>query len=216
MGAQVIHVEVTGKDGAKLQSFYKDVFGWSLDTNNPGGYGMFRQETASPAASARRRTAARARHVLRPLGRPAGRARQGRGHGRSGAHAADRGRARDDDRPVRRSRGPRRRDHVGPTHVEAGLGARSSRARRTSLRAALRRRAGRPGPLGPHRRVDRRVRRTLSPVRGDPRVALEPGSIRHGLPVIEAQRRPPGSADARPAPASARPSRANVFRPETM
>ena len=43
MGATVIHVEVTGKDGEKLQSFYKDVFGWSLDTNNPGGYGMYRQ-----------------------------------------------------------------------------------------------------------------------------------------------------------------------------
>jgi uncharacterized protein len=43
MGAQVIHVEVTGKDGAKLQQFFKDVFGWSLETNNPGGYGMYRQ-----------------------------------------------------------------------------------------------------------------------------------------------------------------------------
>jgi predicted enzyme related to lactoylglutathione lyase len=44
MGAKVIHVEVTGKDGGKLQSFYSDVFGWSLDTNNPGGYGMYRQD----------------------------------------------------------------------------------------------------------------------------------------------------------------------------
>ena len=44
MGAKVTHVEVTGKDGAALQQFYKDVFGWSLDTNNPGGYGMYRQE----------------------------------------------------------------------------------------------------------------------------------------------------------------------------
>ena len=44
MGAQVIHVEVTGKDGAKLQQFFKDVFGWSIDTNNPGGYGMYRQD----------------------------------------------------------------------------------------------------------------------------------------------------------------------------
>ena len=43
MGAQVIHVEVTGKDGAKLQQFFQDVFGWNLDTNNPGGYGMYRQ-----------------------------------------------------------------------------------------------------------------------------------------------------------------------------
>jgi uncharacterized protein len=43
MGATVIHVEVTGKDGEKLQRFYKDIFGWDLDTNNPGGYGMYRQ-----------------------------------------------------------------------------------------------------------------------------------------------------------------------------
>ena len=43
MADQIIHVEVTGKDGPKLQSFYSDVFGWQLDTNNPGGYGMLRQ-----------------------------------------------------------------------------------------------------------------------------------------------------------------------------
>jgi predicted enzyme related to lactoylglutathione lyase len=43
MGAKIVHVEVTGKDGAGLQKFYSDVFGWTLDTNNPGGYGMERQ-----------------------------------------------------------------------------------------------------------------------------------------------------------------------------
>jgi uncharacterized protein len=42
MGAHVIHVEVTGKDGPALQSFYGNVFGWQFDTNNPGGYGLFR------------------------------------------------------------------------------------------------------------------------------------------------------------------------------
>lgn len=41
---QVIHVEVVGKDGAALQRFYRDVFDWDLDTNNPGGYGLYRQE----------------------------------------------------------------------------------------------------------------------------------------------------------------------------
>ena len=40
--AHVIHVEVTGKDGAALQSFYSRVFGWEFDTNNPTGYGMYR------------------------------------------------------------------------------------------------------------------------------------------------------------------------------
>jgi len=44
MGAKVIHVEVTGKNGEVLQKFYEDVLGWSLDTNNPGGYGMYRQD----------------------------------------------------------------------------------------------------------------------------------------------------------------------------
>jgi predicted enzyme related to lactoylglutathione lyase len=43
MGTKVIHVEVVGKDGDALRKFYGDVFGWSLDTNNPGGYGLYRQ-----------------------------------------------------------------------------------------------------------------------------------------------------------------------------
>jgi uncharacterized protein len=42
MAAHVVHFEVTGKDGVKLQKFYSDVFGWKLDTNNPGGYGFVR------------------------------------------------------------------------------------------------------------------------------------------------------------------------------
>jgi predicted enzyme related to lactoylglutathione lyase len=42
MGAHVVHFEVTGKDGQKLQKFYSDAFGWQLDTNNPGGYGFVR------------------------------------------------------------------------------------------------------------------------------------------------------------------------------
>ena len=45
MAAQIVHVEVRGKDGAKLQSFYEDIFGWTLDKNNPGGYGMVRQDS---------------------------------------------------------------------------------------------------------------------------------------------------------------------------
>ena len=41
MASHVIHVEVLGKDGPALQRFYGDVFGWKLNTDNPGGYGMF-------------------------------------------------------------------------------------------------------------------------------------------------------------------------------
>jgi predicted enzyme related to lactoylglutathione lyase len=39
MVSKVIHFEVLGKDGKALQKFYSDVFGWEIDTNNPGGYG---------------------------------------------------------------------------------------------------------------------------------------------------------------------------------
>lgn len=48
MGNKVIHFEVTGKDGPGLQRFYSEVFDWNLDTNNPGGYGMLRDD--SPGA----------------------------------------------------------------------------------------------------------------------------------------------------------------------
>jgi predicted enzyme related to lactoylglutathione lyase len=41
---KVIHFEVTGEDGPALQKFYSELFGWSLDTNNPGGYGMSSRE----------------------------------------------------------------------------------------------------------------------------------------------------------------------------
>ena len=42
MATEVIHVEVTGNDAPALQRFYAEVFGWDIDTNNPGGYGMHR------------------------------------------------------------------------------------------------------------------------------------------------------------------------------
>jgi predicted enzyme related to lactoylglutathione lyase len=38
--AQVVHVEIMGKDQAALQRYYTDLFGWKLDTSFPGGYGM--------------------------------------------------------------------------------------------------------------------------------------------------------------------------------
>jgi uncharacterized protein len=36
----VIHFEVTGKDQKGLQQYYSDLFGWKLNTDAPGGYGM--------------------------------------------------------------------------------------------------------------------------------------------------------------------------------
>ena len=38
--ARIIHFEVTGKDQKALQSYYSDLFGWKLNTDFPGGYGM--------------------------------------------------------------------------------------------------------------------------------------------------------------------------------
>jgi predicted enzyme related to lactoylglutathione lyase len=40
MGNPVVHFEVTGKDGPKLASFFSDLFGWQIDTDNPLGYGV--------------------------------------------------------------------------------------------------------------------------------------------------------------------------------
>jgi uncharacterized protein len=40
MGQPVVHFEVIGKDGPKLQKYYADLFGWKVDANNPMHYGM--------------------------------------------------------------------------------------------------------------------------------------------------------------------------------
>lgn len=37
---RIIHFEIVGRDGPALQRFYADLFGWKLNTDNPGGYGM--------------------------------------------------------------------------------------------------------------------------------------------------------------------------------
>ena len=38
----VVHFEVIGVDGARLQRFYGEVFAWDIDANNPMNYGMVR------------------------------------------------------------------------------------------------------------------------------------------------------------------------------
>ena len=40
MGQPVVHFEVIGKDGAKLQRYYADLFGWEIDAENEMNYGM--------------------------------------------------------------------------------------------------------------------------------------------------------------------------------
>ena len=44
MANPVVHFEVTGKDGTKLQDFYSGVFGWKIDAINPMQYGIVTAE----------------------------------------------------------------------------------------------------------------------------------------------------------------------------
>ena len=36
----VVHFEIAGADGTALQTFYRDLFDWKIDTNNEWHYGM--------------------------------------------------------------------------------------------------------------------------------------------------------------------------------
>ena len=40
MGQAVVHFEVVGKDGGKLQRYYAELFGWNVNADNPMQYGM--------------------------------------------------------------------------------------------------------------------------------------------------------------------------------
>jgi uncharacterized protein len=40
MANPVVHFEVIGKDGKKLQDFYSGVFGWKISAENPMNYGI--------------------------------------------------------------------------------------------------------------------------------------------------------------------------------
>jgi predicted enzyme related to lactoylglutathione lyase len=44
MGQPVVHFEVIGKDGGKLQGYYADLFGWEIDADNPMGYGIVQRD----------------------------------------------------------------------------------------------------------------------------------------------------------------------------
>jgi predicted enzyme related to lactoylglutathione lyase len=44
MGQSVVHFEVIGKEGKKLQSYYSELFGWAIDANNPLDYGVVPRE----------------------------------------------------------------------------------------------------------------------------------------------------------------------------
>jgi len=40
MAQPVVHFEIMGGKGHDLQDFYAGVFGWTIDTDNPTGYGV--------------------------------------------------------------------------------------------------------------------------------------------------------------------------------
>jgi uncharacterized protein len=44
MGQPVVHFEITGKDGPRLQSYYAELFGWDIDANNEFKYGIVTRE----------------------------------------------------------------------------------------------------------------------------------------------------------------------------
>lgn len=44
MGYPVVHFEVVGKDGGKLQRYYAELFDWQIDANNPLSYGTVPRE----------------------------------------------------------------------------------------------------------------------------------------------------------------------------
>jgi len=44
MGQPVVHFEVIGKDGDRLQSYYAELFGWQIDSHNPMSYGVVQRD----------------------------------------------------------------------------------------------------------------------------------------------------------------------------
>ena len=145
---------------------------------------------------------------------PGRHAQAGRGARRARDHAPDRGRAGDDRRPLRRSRGSRRRPHVGRLLAASWPLIAARRAVRTdrAARYAAPMRIELPGslPRGPHRRrrlgqVD--LRAAPLPTDRDPELRRLPGDDRRrrGRPVGDVGRLQP-AAYRRPAAAGARPA----------
>jgi uncharacterized protein len=44
MGQPVVHFEIIGKDGDRLKSYYSQLFGWEIDSDNEMGYGLVPRE----------------------------------------------------------------------------------------------------------------------------------------------------------------------------
>ena len=44
MGQPVVHFEIVGQDAEQLQSYYSELFGWEIDSDNPMNYGIVQRE----------------------------------------------------------------------------------------------------------------------------------------------------------------------------
>lgn len=44
MPNRVVHFEILGKDGRKLQEYYANLFGWKINADNPMNYGLVSPE----------------------------------------------------------------------------------------------------------------------------------------------------------------------------
>ena len=202
MGQPVVHFEIIGKDGEALKSYYSQLFGWEIDSNNPMNYGIV---TARGQHERRWRRDRRGHHG-RPGGirRPRDRLRRGAGRrGRAGL-----------------GREARRDAHDGPRQ---GHGRRSSSASSTTPRAtpsacSQERRAS-PGLL--HERP-RPAGRGAGPARGGPpgaRPRAEPARRRRDPqwladdPVRDGGL--PGRRDRRAGPARGGPHLGPVARRST-
>ena len=52
MGQPVVHFEIIGQDGGKLQSYYAELFGWEFDADNAMNYGVVTREGNTNAEGA--------------------------------------------------------------------------------------------------------------------------------------------------------------------
>ena len=67
MGHPVVHFEIVGKDGDKLQSYYAELFGWDIDADNEMRYGLVQRGQHQPRGH---RNRGRYLHRSRGLRRP--------------------------------------------------------------------------------------------------------------------------------------------------
>jgi len=83
MTRPVVHFEIRGKDAARLQDFYRQLFGWEVNADNPLGYGFVSPGIGGPRGAALLR-AGDALHFLEEMLRAPEPVPAGGGPGESG------------------------------------------------------------------------------------------------------------------------------------